>query len=663
MKLFPGLSAITFPQHLETKLMKNKQAYRIMSMVIAVFFVLATAIHPLAAAESTLTPGPEGELVWYRINLQEFPVAHKKKGDKAVHVQVVGGQATVVALHGPIIPINEKGVTLKASSTGFTGQQIIRIGRNEIPLVINATINDGNVSGTWSLLNKKGSSDQGKRVPGKDLSGTITGTVVSSDLLETDNSFTGKASWDSYLGTEQNFAATKTDVPLVDSFRQARRLWSSPFIGGMQIGDVRHGFRLDTPIVGGPATPLVSADGRVYQFHCEPVHDGAIIPQYRAKYNQDKKGQGKTRVAAYAAATGRTTDQVLRRFALAADEHMSCFDARTGRLLWRRTWSGAGVNYIAHKSAFSNQTGCLGDGRVFVFGTLGVVRALDAQTGEELWSTAIPGYAEQMQAETSDGKYKPVSRSYAHGLNLIGGVVICPTGISSSKMAGIDAKSGKVLWEHQGALAKTMTPIRWTHQGKEYIIGMSNKGSVVCLDPRTGAELWSGPEGRADNIHQPSLEGDYLLTKDGCYQLSLKGAKLIWDIPKETTFDSRSAGILYRGLAWIRGGKESGLTVRKITDGSVVHHDATRAPKAEAVTWAAEGKLIYNHESQHNRSHTFEILSADAQNIPALGAGEKPWYPTHKLDLSYVIMTWYPIVEGRIFMRGRDGIHCYDLRK
>ena len=147
---------------------------------------------------------------------------------------------------------------------------------------------------------------------GKDLSGTISGTVLSSEQLEIDNSFSGKASWDSYLGTEQNFSTTKTDVRLVDSLSQARRLWTSPFIGGMQIGDVRHGFRLDTPIVGGPATPLVSADGRVYMFHCEPVHGGNIIPQYRAKYNQDKSGAGKTRVAAYAAATGRTVDQVLR---------------------------------------------------------------------------------------------------------------------------------------------------------------------------------------------------------------------------------------------------------------------------------------------------------------------------------------------------------------
>ena len=126
-----------------------------MAVVIA---MLATVTNPLTAAESTLTPGPEGEMLWYRIDLQEFPVGHKKKGNKAVQVQVVGEQATVVALHGSMIPINEQGVTLKASSTGLTGQQMIRIGRDEIPLVINATINNGTVSGTWSLLKGKGSS-------------------------------------------------------------------------------------------------------------------------------------------------------------------------------------------------------------------------------------------------------------------------------------------------------------------------------------------------------------------------------------------------------------------------------------------------------------------------------------------------------------------------
>ena len=626
--------------------------------------LLIMAAFPLAAAESLLTPGPEGDLVWYRMSLQQYPLYHKKKADLGFDVQVVGKQATVVTFrHNSLIPVvEEKGVTLKVANGGLTGRQVVRIGRDEIPLELTVQRKGTKLSGTWNLLRSQGASHEGRKLRGGDLGGAVKGAVVTAKQLQQANTFAAKASWDSYQGHAQNFAATKTGVALVDSFSQARRLWTSPFIGGMQIGDVRHGFRLGTPIVGGPATPLISADGRVYQFHCEPVRDGVIIPQYQAMYDTNKNGS-KTKVDAYAQATGRTKEQVLRRFALRADEHLSCIDASTGRLLWRRTWPGAGVNYIAHKTALTNQTGCLGDGRVFVFGTMGVVRALDAETGKELWATTIPGYAKQMEKETADGKYNPVSRAYCHGLNLIDGVVVCPTGTRGCKMAGIDAKTGKLLWVNQGTLAHAMTPIRWTHQGKERVIGMGNTGSVVCLDPKSGKELWRGPVGRKDNIHQPALEGDYLLTKDGCYRLSPKGAELVWSIPKETTFDSRSAGIIHRGLAWIRGGPESGLTVRKVEDGSVVHHDASRGPKAEAVTWAAEGKVVYNHESQHSRSHTFELLPADAQGIPALGADEKPWYPTHPVDLSYAIMTWYPIVEGRIFMRGRDGIHCYDLRK
>jgi hypothetical protein len=195
---------------------------------------------------------------------------------------------------------------------------------------------------------------------------------------------------------------------------------------------------------------------------------------------------------------------------------------------------------------------------------------------------------------------------------------------------------------------------------------MGKNGVVVCLEPRSGTELWRTEPGRDDNHHQPSIEGDFLLTKDGCYRMDLRGAELLWTIPKETTFDSRSAGLLYRGLAWIRGGKESGLTVRKISDGTIVAQDASRGPKAEAVTWAIEDRIIYNHESQHNNSHIFEFLPSDAVDIPTLSnSGRYPrgWKPPHVIDLSYAIMTWYPVVEGRIFMRARDGIHCYDLRK
>jgi outer membrane protein assembly factor BamB len=100
---------------------------------------------------------------------------------------------------------------------------------------------------------------------------------------------------------------------------------------------------------------------------------------------------------------------------------------------------------VAHKNAFTNQTGTIGDGRVFVFGTMGIIRALDAKSGSELWTTAIPGYHEQMRKESDGGIYKPRSRAYCHGLNLVGGVVIAPMGFSDSKMVGINAKTGKVL--------------------------------------------------------------------------------------------------------------------------------------------------------------------------------------------------------------------------
>ena len=187
---------------------------------------------PLAAAESHLTAGPEGDLVWYRMKLQEYPLYHKKKGDLGMDVQVVGAQACVVAFrHRSIIPvIEEKGVTLQVSDSGLSGRQIVRIGRNESPLEISVERKGNELSGTWSVLHSQGVKDDGKKLNGRNLSGAVIGEVITADHLKKNNAFAAKASWDSYQGHEQNFSASKTGVALVDSLSQARRVWTSPFI-------------------------------------------------------------------------------------------------------------------------------------------------------------------------------------------------------------------------------------------------------------------------------------------------------------------------------------------------------------------------------------------------------------------------------------------------
>lgn len=55
---------------------------------------------------------------------------------------------------------------------------------------------------------------------------------------------------------------------------------------------------------------------------------------------------------------------------------MICIDAVTGRKLWTTTWRGEGLHLYDHKDSLTNHTGVFHDGKMFVFGALGIVRAV-----------------------------------------------------------------------------------------------------------------------------------------------------------------------------------------------------------------------------------------------------------------------------------------------
>jgi hypothetical protein len=67
-------------------------------------------------------------------------------------------------------------------------------------------------------------------------------------------------------------------------------------------------------------------------------------------------------------------------------------------------------------------------------------------------------------------------------------------------------------------------------------------------------------------------------------------------------------------------------------------------------------RLLLNPEGQHG-GQSFGLLDLDLKPLSA-------WHPPHPSDCAYGVMALaYPVVDGRIFIRGQDGLYCYDLRK
>jgi hypothetical protein len=93
--------------------------------------------------------------------------------------------------------------------------------------------------------------------------------------------------------------------------------------------------------------------------------------------------------------------------------------------------------------------------------------------------------------------------------------------------------------------------------------------------------------------------------------------------------------------------------------GKVVATAVGPAPINEGHVFTAENPVFTAPDGSHGNS-SLAVYGATPETFKLLGS----WTPPHPHTNSYHMkcMT-FPIVEGRLFMRGFDGIYCYDLRK
>lgn len=69
-------------------------------------------------------------------------------------------------------------------------------------------------------------------------------------------------------------------------------------------------------------------------------------------------------------------------------------------------------------------------------------------------------------------------------------------------------------------------------------------------------------------------------------------------------------------------------------------------------------RLLLSPEGQHGTQH-LQLL--DATDLRLIG---KPWSPPNNSTTAYAVHSIaYPVIAGRLFVRGMDGLYCYDLRQ
>ncbi|HVQ41505.1 MAG TPA: PQQ-binding-like beta-propeller repeat protein [Vicinamibacterales bacterium] len=260
-------------------------------------------------------------------------------------------------------------------------------------------------------------------------------------------------------------------------------------------------------------------------------------------------------------------------------EVVTALDAKTGAIAWQSQYPAAfnKNGYAVRMGKGPNATPLVAGGRVFTIGASGHVHAWDEGTGKPLWSKDFSS-----RVDTSK-----LFCGTSASPTLVGGAVIVQIGsdVHGGSIVALDPATGAAKWEWKGDGPGYATPVSFETGGVRHLVTLTNK-SVVGLNAATGALLWSTPfpDEWMENIVTPVWTGSRLIVsgvRQGthAYRLAIAGnswaATEMWKNPDVT---------MYMSTPVVADGVIYGLSSKK--KGQFVALDSATG----ALKWATEGR-------------------------------------------------------------------------
>ena len=322
-----------------------------------------------------------------------------------------------------------------------------------------------------------------------------------------------------------------------------------------------------------------------------------------------------------------------RAFTLAKQSNVVaavCLDARTGDTLWRQPLGGV-----------DNVTPVVDGDRAYFTAGGNAIRCFNTATGEVVWVSHGFGGA-------------------SYSSPLVVGDILYVSG--QPALTAVDKKTGAVLWKTEGDLTSSPnSPAYQEIDGKgQIILGVAKgnqKPEVWGIETNTGTVLWK----RAFNVQwglcaSPVVAGEYIYLCGGhgprlseCLVTFLYEGRLrVRQVYRKEGLQSNSHNTpaVLDGAVYGFGGK--GLQCSSLADGTVHWQQPWDLDRHLIV---ADGLLITSAPDGN-----LVLVEATAQGYHELGRFQTG------LDLkgSTQQMT---LANGRLYVRGKSRLACYDLRK
>ena len=534
----------------------------------------------------------------------------------------------------------------------------------EFDIELTGKVDRGLISGTYALRFGKTKS-----------AGKFTGTVSAEDVARKQNALAAGKDWPAYYGVNYAFRGPDSGIRLIEDLQKARPVWKAeepmPCLWGKG-PDARYAHRACvTGCAGGASSPVV-AGGLVFVYYYQPTGSVGEKPLPFAAASPRLSSEKAIREFA-----AKHTSSALGQQAMVdwyrphADDVVVALDAATGKTVWRTVLANRSGNVQTHKWRGYNPTPTVADGVVYVQGYGNRLYALEAGTGKLLWE-----HAGAATREVGRG-----GRPGATGPVVLGGLVVFSAG---SHSIALDRKTGAQVWRAPGG-----NLLVWRSKGGDRLIACRGRPaplSVACLDPKTGKALWTAKtpySTTAGTTVHPILDGDLLLGFDVtvkanvaaraeviALRLKADGLEEAWRAPAPVPMTDTYGLASGDGRVYIDGEKETFCL--SLSDGKKLAALPGVGGARTQVAFIAEGRLFIQPEGRHG-GQSFFMVNGDPGDFrllssPSTGKGNHglsgQWFPPHPHDTAYANQPVInPLVDGRLFVRGHDGLYCYDLRK
>jgi outer membrane protein assembly factor BamB len=183
------------------------------------------------------------------------------------------------------------------------------------------------------------------------------------------------------------------------------------------------------------------------------------------------------------------------------DEVLQCLSAADGKEVWQSKYAAQAVTGAAARHPGPRSSPAVADGKVVTLGACGVLSCLDAATGKVLWRKdefpkVVPQFFTAMSPIVVDGL------CIAHLGGKDGGAIMA-----------FDLATGDPKWKWTGDGPAYDSPVLMTVEGTKQIVALTEK-SLVGIAVADGKLLWqvaAAPQGRCYNSATPIVDGSTVI--------------------------------------------------------------------------------------------------------------------------------------------------------